>query len=50
MERLSCDEGQDLHIKKRRKYNVALMSSVNNVCKTMRGMNAILYKGDLPSL
>jgi hypothetical protein len=50
MERLSHAKGRDLHTKERRKYNVALMSFVNNVCKTMRSMIVILYEGDSFSL
>jgi hypothetical protein len=30
---------------KRRKNNTTLMSFINNVCKALRGMLVILYKG-----
>jgi hypothetical protein len=50
MNDLSRDEGQDLCGKGRRKYNVTLMSFVNNVCKTLRGMIVILYEGGSSSL
>jgi hypothetical protein len=50
VEKLSCDEGQVLCSKEKGKYIVALMSYVNNVCKTLRGMIVILYEGDTSSL
>jgi hypothetical protein len=50
MEKLSRAEGQDLCSKGGRKYNISLMSFVNNVCKTLRGMIVILYEGGSSSL
>jgi hypothetical protein len=39
-----------MHSKENRKYIVSLMSSVNNVCKTLRDMIVILYEGGSSSL
>jgi hypothetical protein len=43
VEKLSYDEGQDLHGGgERRKYNTTLMSLLNIECKALRGTNVIL--------
>jgi hypothetical protein len=45
LEKLPNNEGQNPRNRGWKKYTIALMSFVNYVCKTLRGMIAILYKG-----